>query len=88
MGEEDQARTDVIRPADHGIFLGRFDPEVSRLVLTTFTHSTNLQDEEIFALGQLNRLREERLTLSALDLVANGWTAHEDTQVIERLIDI
>jgi len=88
MSEEEQARTDVIIPADHGIFLGRFDPQVSRLLLTTFIDSAKLWDEEIFALGQLNRLGEERLALSALDLVANGWMAHDDTQVSERLIGI
>jgi|GEM_PF-3597445 len=66
----------------------RVDPQVSRLMLTTFIDSEKLWDEEIFALGQLNRLGEERLALSALDLVANGWMAHDDTPVSERLIDI
>ena len=63
-------------------------PKVSRLVLTTFIDSAKLWDEEIYALGQLNRLGEERLALSALDLVANGWMAHDDTQVGERLTEI
>jgi hypothetical protein len=57
-------------------------------VLTTFTDSARLWDEEIFALGQLNRLGEERLALSALDLIANGWMAHGETNLSEKLIDI
>ena len=88
LDEEEQARTDVIIPADHGIFLGRFDPQVSRLVLTTFIDSARLWEEEIYALKQLNELGEERLALSALNLMADGWMGHNDTHVSERLIDI
>ena len=77
-----------ISPADHGIFLGRFDPHVSRLVPPTFVDCGRPWEEEIYALKQLSEPGEERLALSALDLMANGWMGHNDTHVSERLIDI
>lgn len=88
MGAEDVRRLDVIIPAEHGIFLGCFDPEARNLVLITFVDSAKLWEEEVYALDQLNQLGEERLALSALDLLAEGWMAHDDTHVSERLIDI
>jgi hypothetical protein len=49
-------------------------PQVSRLVLTTFIDSAKLWDEEIFALGQLNGLGEERL----IDIWKTfGWVIRE-----------
>jgi hypothetical protein len=88
MDAEDVGRLEVIIPAEHGIFLGRFDPEAAHLALTTFVDSAKLWEEEIYALNQLNAVGEERLALSALDLLADGWMAHDDTHVSERLIDI
>lgn len=88
MDADDVCRLDVIIPAEHGIFLGRFDPEAAHLVLTTFVDSAKLWEEEIYALNKLNAVGEERLALSALDLLAEGWMAHDDTHVSERLIDI
>jgi len=77
-----------ISPADHGIFSGRFDPQVSRLVLITFVDCGRPWEEEIYALKQLSELGEARLALSALDLMVNGSMAHNDSQVNVRLIDI
>jgi len=88
LSAEEHRSTDVIIPADHGIFLGRFDTQALRLILTTFVDSAKLWDEETYALSQLTQLGEERLALSALDLVANGWMAHDDTQVSESLVEI
>jgi hypothetical protein len=41
-------------PADHGIFLGRFDSQASRLVLITFIDSAKIWHKEIIAVGQQN----------------------------------
>jgi len=84
---QEAGRLDVIIPAEHGIFLGGFDPEASQLVFKTFVDNDQLWEEERYALAQLNTVGDERLALSALDLLAEGWMAHDDTHVAERLID-
>lgn len=88
IDEEDARQLEIIIPAEHGIFLGRFDPTASRLVFKTFIDSEKLWEEEVYALPELNQIGDERLALSSLDLLAEGWMAHDDTHVSEKLVDI
>lgn len=88
LSEGDRETINIVIPADHGIFLGRYDSGKSRLRFTTFVDSKQLWDEELYALKELTTLGEENLALSALDIVAKGWIAHDSTHISGRLIDI
>ncbi len=81
-------RLNLVIPAEHGVFLGNFDPDTQGVVFRTFVDNVMLWDEERYALAGLNRFAQEPLALAALDSLANGWMAHDDTQISDQLIDI